>query len=251
MLVVPKLKFIFGSPSLTINLLMPMPLRFFAGVVCFLFFSFTTVPSRVFSVQEVRSLYAQLDANNRDLPHWDCFAYGMQGYLKLDNEGQIQQPYLTLIDFSLPSTEKRLWVIDMRQYKVVEQTYVSHGMNSGLVQPTDFSNEEGSFKSSLGFYLTTSIYYGKHGLSLKLKGLEPGFNDLAEQRSIVMHGATYVSKKHIQKFNRLGRSQGCPALAQKEANRIIPMIKDQSCLFIYAPHKTYLEQSSFITEQGI
>jgi hypothetical protein len=221
------------------------------AAIFLLFTSFTKRPKSLFSVQEAQIHYAQLQAHRGPNPSWTCFAFGIQGYLKLENEGQIHQPYLTLIDFSLPSTQKRLWVIDMKQHKILAHTYISHGMNSGLVQPTDFSNEEGSLKSSLGFYLTSTIYFGKHGLSLKLKGLEAGFNDHAEERAIVMHGATYVSKKHIQQFNRLGRSQGCPALAPKDANRIIPMIKDQSCLFIYAPKKDYIEQSSFIAEQSI
>lgn len=217
--------------------------------------SFSTVPSPEkmpsFSLSEAQFHFQKLTAQSRSYPSWSCFAYAEQGYQKLVALGKINNPYLTVIDFSLPSTQKRLWVIDMQQLKVVQHTYVAHGRNSGWITPTEFSNTPESQQSSLGFYLTGGTYFGKHGLAMKLKGMEPGFNDKAAERAIVMHGATYVSAQHIQRHQRLGRSQGCPALSQPDAQVIIPTIQNGSCLFIYAPQNFYLEQSTFIAQQSI
>lgn len=217
--------------------------------------SFSTVPTPEmmpsFSLSEAQFHFQKLTTHSSSYPSWTCFAYAEQGYQKLVASGKINNPYLTVVDFSLPSTQKRLWVIDMQQLKVVHHTYVAHGRHSGWITPTVFSNTPESQQSSLGFYLTGSTYFGKHGLALKLKGMEPGFNDKAAERAIVMHGAPYVSSQHIQRHQRLGRSQGCPALSQQDAQVIIPAIQNGSCLFIYAPQATYLEQSTFIAQQRI
>lgn len=228
-----------------------MRLRIFALLIFMLCTAFTPKTSTLALRYLAKESFDGLQLNAFQAPRWECFAYGFQGYYKLEREGRIQNPLLTLIDFSLPSTAKRLWVIDMTTHEVIQHTYVAHGMNSGLLKAADFSNQEASFKSSLGFYLTQSIYHGKHGISLKLQGLETGFNDQAEKRCIVMHGATYVSSKHIKIHKRLGRSQGCPAIEQSIAAHLIPKLQNQSCLFIFAPQESYLSHSSFITETGI
>ena len=146
----------------------------------------------------------------------------------------INKKVLTLIDFSKPSTEERLFIIDVENRKLLFQTFVAHGKNSGVNIATRFSNRSGSLKSSLGFFITAETYYGKHGYSLRLDGMEKGINDNARKRAIVVHGAKYVSDDFIRKYNRLGRSWGCPAVSDDLSKEIIDLIKDGSCLFIYA-----------------
>lgn len=142
--------------------------------------------------------------------------------------------YISIIDFTKPSTDKRFYLLDLRERKLLFHTYVAHGKNSGENLPIQFSNKEESLMSSLGFYKTGQTYYGKHGYSLKLLGLEEGVNDLAEKRAIVIHGADYVGEDFIQKHGRLGRSHGCPAIPRELSKEIIDVIKDGSCLFIFS-----------------
>ena len=151
---------------------------------------------------------------------------------------------LTLIDFSRPSTEKRLFVFDMKQRKLLFSSVVSHGKNSGDKYATSFSNEYGSYKSSLGFYLTETTYQGKNGYSLILNGLEKGIND----RAIVMHGAAYANPSVVSEGGRLGRSFGCPAVLQKLTRPIIDAIKGGSVMYIYAEAPDYLAHSSVLKE---
>ncbi len=150
---------------------------------------------------------------------------------------------LTIIDYSKPSTEKRLYVLDLWSEKIICHTYVAHGKNSGENYATVFSNKNESHKSSLGFYKTRRTYYGKHGYSLKLRGLEKGINDMAAQRAIVLHGAGYVNEKFIKTHGRLGRSHGCPAVPMEKHKEIIAKIKNGTCLFIYANDKSYQKRS--------
>ena len=154
---------------------------------------------------------------------------------------------LTLIDFSRPSTEKRLFVFDMKQHRLLFSSVVSHGKNSGGVYATSFSNEYGSYKSSLGFYLTETTYQGKNGYSLILNGLERGINDRARERAIVMHGAAYADPSVVGKGGRLGRSFGCPAVPQKLTRPIIDAIKGGSVMYIYAETPDYLAHSSVLS----
>lgn len=142
---------------------------------------------------------------------------------------------VTLIDFSLPSTKKRLWTLNVETGEVLLNTYVSHGRNSGNDVAETFSNTPESYQSSLGFFLTDQPYSGKHGKSLRLKGLERNLNDKAFERAIVIHGADYVSESFIQKHGRLGRSHGCPAIPEELASAFIDKTKDGSLLFIYHP----------------
>lgn len=141
---------------------------------------------------------------------------------------------LTLIDYSLPSTQPRFWVLDLEHGRVLFHELVAHGTGSGDNYAVHFSNVEGSLQTSLGLFLTGSTYQGSNGYSLRLRGLDPGINDRAEARAIVMHGAWYVSADQIRRFGRLGRSWGCPALAKSIAPRVIDRIKDGTFLFAWS-----------------
>src|SRR3990167_1240369 len=154
---------------------------------------------------------------------------------------------LTIIDYSLSAREKRLWVFDLAEKKLLFHTYVSHGIKSGELLTTWFSNKYDSKSSSLGVYKTEKTYYGRDGLSLKLNGLESGFNDHAYGRSIVMHGGWYVDEQFINKYGRSGRSWGCPALPIHLTAPILNTIKDNSLFIIYYPNDHWFLTSKFLT----
>lgn len=192
-----------------------------------------------FSKPEIDSLYGKLIATGTK-PSYVLFSKGMSGYASLLNEGKIQNSrYLTLIDFSLSSKVRRLWVIDLNSDSVVHHSLVAHGKNTGEEYAVNFSNRPKSNMSSLGFYVTGSTYYGKHGFSLLLDGVEEGINDNARKRAIVIHPAAYATQDFSRKYGRLGRSFGCPALPPAKSEAIIDTIKDKSCLFIYHPNREY------------
>ncbi len=177
----------------------------------------------------------------------DLFSYAMKGYKYLSEHNRLNKSgIITIIDFSKPSDEKRLFILDAITGKVLFKTLVAHGRNSGQDIAKKFSNAASSFASSLGFYITSDTYIGKHGYSLRLNGCEKGFNDNAYKRAIVVHGAEYVSESFIQQNGFLGRSHGCPAIPSALSQKIIDVIKDGSCLFIYSPVKTYLTQSALL-----
>ncbi len=170
----------------------------------------------------------------------------LNGYEKLKSLGRISNlRFLTIADFSKPSNENRLYVIDLFLEQVVVQTLVAHGKKSGTLFANIFSNKTSSHKSSLGFYVTGNIYNGRNGASLELNGMESGINDHAKNRSIVIHGADYVSNRYIQQQGYIGRSQGCPAVPNDQLNNIIDAIQGASCMFVYAPNKAYLQKSNF------
>jgi hypothetical protein len=177
-------------------------------------------------------LYLSIQSNGFALPTYDSFVKAIDGFNKLKEKGIIKKSILTIIDFNLPSTEKRLWVIDMETSSILFHTLVAHGKNSGDLYANDFSNQNESLKSSLGFYRTSESYTGAHGISLRLDGLEKNKNDNARNRAVVMHGADYVSTTFIKNHKRLGRSFGCPALPPELTTKIINTIKNNSCLFI-------------------
>lgn len=170
----------------------------------------------------------------------------LNAYRNAPRFGFNPQPTLTIIDYSKPSTEKRLWVLDLEKLKVSYHTLVAHGKNSGDLMATDFSNQMHSAASSLGVFMTGETYRGRHGYSLRLHGLEKGFNDRAYDRDVVIHSAPYVSKEFVKRTGRLGRSQGCPALSLEETPAIIDKIKNGSLIFAYYPDRTWLSQSKFI-----
>ena len=172
------------------------------------------------------------------------FELALRGYRQTDKIRK--KNVLTIIDFSKPSTEKRCFVIDIENRKLLYHCLVAHGKNSGDNFALSFSNQPESLKSSLGFYLTAETYSGKHGYSLKLDGLEKSFNNNARLREIVIHGADYVAEEFIEKHGRLGRSWGCPALPVEISEEIIDKISEGSCLFIYGIEESYFENSSFI-----
>jgi hypothetical protein len=171
---------------------------------------------------------------------FEIFAFAMEG---LDEMEYGNVDIVTIIDFSKPSTEKRLFILDLRNQKVLYHTFVAHGKNTGVNMATKFSNNKGSNQSSLGLYRTGESYQGKHGYSLRLDGLEKGFNDNARGRAVVMHSASYVSESFIKRHGRLGRSWGCPAVPVEISEEIIDLIKGGSCLYIYANDSNYIENS--------
>lgn len=192
-------------------------------------------------------LYCDIQLDGFSLPELEIFTKAFEGYTALETQGKIKNNILTIIDFSLSSTKDRMWVIDMVNKKVILQTLVSHGIKSGKEFAKSFSNQNESNKSSLGFYLTGETYIGKHGISLKLDGLEFGLNDKARERAVVIHGAEYVSKKLANKQGYLGRSQGCPAVATAIAPKLIQTIKNKSVLFIYHPTRIYVNKSKLVS----
>lgn len=181
------------------------------------------------------NLYNTLNANNFSLPKLESFTKALVGFYALQSKGVIKKNILTLIDFSLSSNAKRLWIIDLNTKTILYNSLVAHGRNTGNEFADSFSNKAESFKSSLGFYATGEVYQGKHGLSLRLDGLERGLNDNARSRAVVMHGADYVAESFIKNHSRLGRSLGCPAIPMNMTQEIINTIKEKSCLFIYHP----------------
>ena len=182
-------------------------------------------------------IYTHLDANHFVLPKSQSFFSALEGFYELKESGLIKKNILTLIDFSLSSNSKRLWVIDLDNNIVLYHTLVAHGRNTGEEFATSFSNDQSSFKSSLGFYATAETYIGKHGFSLRLDGLEKGVNSSARARAVVMHGADYVNEDFARRNNRLGRSLGCPAIPEELTAEIINIIKEKSCLYIYHPSR--------------
>jgi hypothetical protein len=191
-------------------------------------------------------VYDSLDLGTKGL-NFDAFRYALQGMQRMKDMGyEFNSNIVTIADFSQPSYNKRLYIVDLDNYQVLFNTYVSHGRNSGKDIPKKFSNKMSSFQSSLGFYLTKDTYFGKHGYSLQLEGVEKGINDNAVRRAIVLHGADYVNERMISSLGYIGRSQGCPAVSIKESKEIITTIKDGTCLFIYSPLSSYVDRSSLL-----
>ena len=192
-----------------------------------------------------KSLYELLNLSQLNLGK-EAFDRALEGYNCLSVAGKLSNnQYLSIVDFSQPSSQKRLYVIDMKAGKLVFHTYVSHGRNSGREMAREFSNDAESNKSSLGFFITGDTYMGKHGFSLRLLGQERGINDNACNRAIVMHSAEYVSEAAIRMQGFAGRSLGCPALPVELYKPIIEKIKSGSCLFLYSPDKYYSSHSTF------
>lgn len=186
---------------------------------------------------KIEMAYSNLQSDKFALPKLESFAEALKGYYSMKEKGLIKKDILTLIDFSLSSNTKRLWVIDLLTGDILFHSLVAHGRNTGNEFASNFSNSAESYKSSLGFYVTGEIYNGKHGMSLKLDGLEKGVNDNARARGVVMHAADYVSNSFIKNNHRLGRSQGCPAVPAELSKEIISAIKNKSCFFIYHPSR--------------
>ena len=188
-----------------------------------------------------KDLYAAL---NEPALNYKAFETALKGFVKLQIEDKIQNTeYLTVIDMSRSANDHRFFVINLSEKKIEHKSVVAHGRNSGDEFARHFSNKEGSFKTSLGFYRTAETYHGKHGFSLRLDGLENS-NSNARDRAIVIHAADYVSQHFIEKFGRLGRSLGCPSLPKEGYDQIVESIKEGTLLFIYYPEEQYLGNSS-------
>jgi hypothetical protein len=201
--------------------------------------------------QYISQLYKQLDFNQSERLSFTVFNHAMHGYLNLKIAGKLStdKEILTICDFNQPSTINRMWVIDLASRKVLFNTYVAHGQQTGEDCAMKFSNKLNSHQSSLGFYITTEVYNGEHGTSLRMQGMDQGFNDAAFKRDIVVHGATYVSDEYICENQRLGRSWGCPAVPVKLAEPIINTIKEGTCLFIYYPDTKYLQSAYWLNRK--
>lgn len=192
-----------------------------------------------------RSVYDSLHLDLKGLNR-QAFEYAVAGFLQLKERGLLENDsVITIADFSQPSNRKRLYVVDVKNFRVLFHTLVAHGKNTGHVMATTFSNQMSSYMSSPGFYITSDTYMGGNGYSLRLLGLERGINDRALERTIVMHGANYVSH-YRARSGFVGRSWGCPAVPMEEAKPIINTIRNGSMLFIYTPDKSYVTRSELI-----
>jgi len=202
--------------------------------------SFKTLASDFSALyNEMGSQLAGLDAA--------VFNKAVAGFQKLNSRGSIKKDdIITIVDFSQPSTKKRLYVIDLEHKKVLFNTLVAHGKNSGTLWAKSFSNQPESLKSSPGFYTTAETYNGENGYSLRLDGHERNINSNARNRAIVMHGAPYVNQSTINAMGYIGRSWGCPAVPVKEHKQIINTIKGGTCLFIFSPDQSYVSRSTLI-----
>lgn len=186
-------------------------------------------------------LYEEIQLEN--VLNFEAFEQALSGMEKINPD---KKDIITIIDFTLPSTEKRMVVLNLDSKKILFHTIVSHGKNSGEQYATSFSNQHGSYQSSLGFYLTENTYFGANGYSLVLEGIEKGINDQAKPRAVVIHGADYCSEDFIQSTGRLGRSYGCPALPRELNQSIIDTIKEGTLLYIYADNQEYTTSSEVI-----
>jgi hypothetical protein len=195
----------------------------------------------------INALYQKV--NDSSLTY-ESFQQGIIGYMNMLKQNEIKHDkYLTIIDYSKPSTEERLYIFDACNQELVFSTVVAHGQKSGNLYATKFSNTEESHQSSIGFYVTNSTYKSsKYDLALRLDGKEYT-NSHARSRGIVIHGAKYASYDYIYKYGRLGRSYGCPALPYKYSKRVINMIKDGTCLYIYYPSESYKKHSKYLNKK--
>jgi hypothetical protein len=206
----------------------------------------TPAPAPVVINPSKINLYDSLRLGSMGLAR-QAYDYAMQGFTYLVESGRVaNQTIISIIDFSKPSSSKRLFVLDLKQYKILFNTYVAHGINSGREFASRFSNAPESNKSSLGFYVTSETYMGSNGYSLRLNGLERGINDNANRRDIVMHGADYVNEDYIHSQGYIGRSWGCPAVAPKLSRPVINSIKNGTCLFIYSNANGYIRHSKIL-----
>jgi len=206
---------------------------------------FTTTSGQAntsFSPLDSRQLYQEMQLDS--LVDYTAFHYAIEGYNRLPVP---RRDTLTLIDFTKSSTVERLFILDLKQKKLLLSSHVSHGRNSGEDIPTSFSNTPGSFQSSLGFFLTGDTYHGRNGYSLLLDGLEAGINDKARERAIVIHGADYCNPSTATRSGRLGRSLGCPALPRPLTRTIINTIKHGTLLFIFGHSPDYPHRSPILS----
>lgn len=199
----------------------------------------------------IKQLYEVIGLESFEL-NFEVFRLAMIGYYSLEKEGSLNNAgLLTVIDFSRPSTQKRFYTIDLKKHKVRYHTYVAHGRNTGQNMATEFSNIPHSNQSSLGFYVTGETYVGSKGYSLRLDGKEKSFNDNIRSRAVVIHAADYATESWIDRYGRLGRSQGCPALPPGISKDVINTIKNKTAIFTYYPDETYLNASRYLNIESL
>ncbi len=196
--------------------------------------------------EEISQLYTIFTENNSEVPSLESFRNGLVGYYKLADQNLVEKEILTIIDFSLSSTQKRLWVLDMSTQEVLMHSVVAHGKNTGDEFATKFSNTVNSLQSSLGFYITAETYMGGNGYSLFIDGMEEEFNSKARERYVVIHGADYANPEIASRLGRLGRSYGCPAVPTALTNEFIDTIKNKSVLYIHSTDENYVQNSKMI-----
>lgn len=211
------------------------------------FLTTSAPPSVTTTTKPVHDVTTQLQHLSQRAPKLDkkVLKLALVAYKKASSKGSVKKQVLTVIDYSLPSSKQRMWIFDLRKEKLLYNTHVAHGMNSGMNTPHHFSNKTSSRATSLGTYITRDTYMGSKGLSLNLQGLERGFNDNAYNRRVVIHGAWYVEPDFIKKTGRAGRSWGCPSIAKTLAKPVINTIKNGSVVFAYYPDKYYLSHSGY------
>jgi hypothetical protein len=231
--------------------------KHFGAVVCaLLIFSVTIISWRpankplinLYNSSSAREIFEKYVSNVYESAHLQesglastVFEKAVTGFINLKIAGKLSPncSILTIVDYAKSSCEKRMWIIDVISDELLLNTWVAHGQGSGEDMADRFSNKLDSHKSSLGFYLTDDVYYGKNGLSLKLDGLDVGFNENARTRAIVVHGADYVSQGAIDHLGYLGRSFGCPAVPTEVAEQVINTIKDKTVMFINGNDRHY------------
>jgi len=201
-----------------------------------------------FATKPVEDAGTQLQHLSTKAPKLDkrVLKLALTAYTNATKKGAVKKPVLTVIDYSLPSNKQRMWVFDVRNERLLYNTYVAHGKNSGMNLANHFSNRESSKESSLGTYITKDTYIGHKGYSLNLQGMDRGFNDNAYNRRVVIHGAWYMEPDFIKKAGRAGLSWGCPAIAQTLAKPVINTIKNGSVVFAYFPDKYFLSHSGYL-----
>ena len=200
------------------------------------------------AVSSSEALYQSIEFDPEHELNYEVFSKALTGFENLKKAGLLtdESHLLTVCDFSMSSNTKRLWVIDLNDKKVLFNSLVAHGKNTGEEFATNFSNTESSRQSSMGFYITDATYQGDNGYSLRLLGMDKGFNDAAYKRAIVMHGADYVSDAFAAVHKRIGRSWGCPAIPRELSQSMINTIKGRNLLFIYYPDQNYLSSSEWL-----
>jgi hypothetical protein len=205
------------------------------------------VPNAIDASASVSFARADFDSTSIGNIETDVFAMALDAASCAVRTGAVSAPEtLTVIDYSKPSSERRLWVFDLKAKELVYEELVAHGQGSGANMATQFSNEDESHQTSLGLFVTRDTYVGKNGYSLRLDGLDRGVNDRARDRAIVMHGAPYVSEQFVKANGRLGRSWGCPAISAAVAKQMIDRVKGGGLVFAYYPDAKLLKTSKYL-----
>lgn len=222
---------------------------FFSLISCSFLFTNTALSKRHKHHQVNNTTQSTAASDSAASSDMDPKVWGLaiKAYNNAVQRGYIRNQTLTVIDFTRPSSQKRLWVVDLQNKKVLMSTLVAHGKHTGGLYAKYFSDQPGSQASSIGLYLTENTYQGSHGLSLRLRGLEPGFNDKAESRAIVIHPAWYATQDFARSHGRLGLSWGCPAVSPQISTPLINQIKNGSAVFAYYPDKKWLNSSRFLS----